>query len=929
MTPERWQHIDTLLGEALELESTRRAQFLDHACGGDEELRHRLDALLAAHEKAGSFIEVPALAATAQALARETMIGRQLGQYHVSAFIGAGGMGAVWKAKDTRLGRDVAIKTLPEGFAQHRDRLNRFEREAKLLASVNHANIAMVYGLHEDQGLRFLVLELVEGETLADRLRHGAIPLEESLKLARQISCALEAAHEKGIIHRDLKPTNIKITEDGTVKVLDFGLAKALAGDEAHVELADSPTPRMDSTESGIIVGTAGYMAPEQARGRRVDKRADIWAFGVVLYEMVTGTRAFQGADPTETLASVVMKEADFGPVPFRLRRLLRKCLEKDPKNRLRDIADVWELLDDPAAAADAPHSLAGRRDALRWIVASVVGFVAGMFSLRWLKPHPLPEVERFSIYAPPESKLPLGTPAFSHDGRKLAYTVIDPDGLTRIHVRAIDSLQSRALRGTEGALHPFWSPGGDFLAFTAERKLKSINLATESVHDLIENGFIWQGAWGKNDDILVHAGHELFRIPSQGGTPKPIPNSSGLAFPEFLPDGRRFLARISDKNGNSIQFGSLESGKRTTVVDNIVSAPILAPTPGGKTYLLFLKDSDLFVQEFEEATGKVLGVPSVLVARIGHVDSSWVRPAVGVSPTGHLAYQNASPGPAQLTWVNESGQTIQTLSPEASVIKPRVSPDQSSLAGSKTSEAGGDDIWVMDLGNKIPPRRKTFKDSFERFAVWSHDSKRLAYLQLQSGILALNVDGSEEPELLTPKPGVPTSWSRQHLLYNLGNTIYLLDLADKNSIPVGLPNGSSSEGEFSPDGNHIAFNSNSSGRYEVYVRPLPPGTGERQVSTNGGGEARWSGDGKKIFFVSPDGYLMVTDIEFGEAISVGTPKRLFSFHNRDGYAVVSDGYDVSRDGRRFLIVSRAEERSAPITIVTNWWVDFEKRDGR
>src|SRR5215475_2987918 len=331
MKPERWQHIAKLLGEALELEADQRAGFLDQACAGDEELRRKIDALLTAHEQAESFIEVPAYAAAAQALVdqSQSMVGRQLGHYQVLSLVGTGGMGAVWKAKDTRLDREVAIKTLPQRFDRHRDRLARFEREAKLLASLNHPNIAAIHGLEEDRGARFLVLELVEGETLADRLRRGAIPLEESLQLARQISEALEAAHEKGIIHRDLKPANIKITSDGKVKVLDFGLAKAFAPDDVNTDPSDWPSLSIESTEHGMILGTSAYMAPEQARGKRVDRRADIWAFGVVLYEMVTGTRLFQGTDSTETMASVVMKEPDFDKAPAPVRRLLRKCLEK------------------------------------------------------------------------------------------------------------------------------------------------------------------------------------------------------------------------------------------------------------------------------------------------------------------------------------------------------------------------------------------------------------------------------------------------------------------------------------------------------------------------------------------------------------------------------------------------------------------------
>ncbi len=938
MKPERWQHIDKLLGESLELEASGRAAFLDQACAGDEELRRKIDALLAAHEQAESFIETPAFAGIAQSLADEarSMVGRQLGHYQILALVGAGGMGAVWKAKDTQLDREVAIKTLPEGFGRHADRLARFEREAKLLASLNHPNIATIHGLDEDRGTRFLVLELVEGETLADRLRHGAIPLEESLKLARQISEALEAAHERGVIHRDLKPANIKITSDGTVKILDFGLAKAFARDDVHTDLSDSPSPSIEPTEQGLILGTAAYMAPEQARGKKVDKRADIWAFGVVLYEMVTGSRLFQGADSTETMGSVVMKEPDFDKAPAPVRRLLRKCLEKDPKNRLRDIGDVWELLNDSFIAADSPRSPVSRTVAtLPWTVALVLAIVAALvFAFLWSKPLPLPEVVRFQIQAPPGARLPLGTPAISNDGRMLAYMVVDPDGVLRIRKRAIDGVETMAVPGTEGAVHPFWSPRGDSLAFVAGLWLKRVDLAGGSVRDLHVISIPWQGAWSQKDDILLPGGPRLIRIPAHGGTPTPIPNSSGNGFPVFLSDGQRFLVRVSSDKRSSIQLGALGSTERTLVVDNVVSAPVLAPTPRGKTYLLLLRELDLTAQEFDEASGKFLGNPVLLVPRIGWLGFQGALPAVGVSSSGILAYQNATGGTSRrLTWVDRFGLPVRTLSPEVLVAKPRLSPDQLKVVGTHgVGTSSGLDIWVTDLVRESS-ERKTFDDTQEGPAVWSQDGSRLAF-RAQSGIYAVDVNGGGKPKLLTERNGVPTSWWGKRLLYNFPATpfgkIYLLDLAgDKNPVQVGSPNGHSFEGTFSPDGKYIAFDSDSSGRYEVYVQPVPPGAGVTPVSINGGGVPRWRGDGKEIFFVNPDGDLMAVDIKLGNAVSVGIPHKLFRFDSRDGYEVARNGYDVARDGKRFLIVSPVEEFNSPITVVLNWWVELEKRLGR
>jgi Tol biopolymer transport system component/tRNA A-37 threonylcarbamoyl transferase component Bud32 len=931
MDPERWHQIDKLLGEALELDASLRSAFLDQACAGDRELRGKIDALLAAHEQAESFIETPALAATAQVLAQtaQSLARRQLGHYQVLALLGAGGMGSVWKAKDTRLGREVAIKTLPGEFDRQRDRLARFEREAKLLASLNHPNIAAIHGLEEDRGTRFLVLELVEGDTLADRLRPGAIPLKESLKLARQISDALDAAHEKGVIHRDLKPANIKITDDGTVKVLDFGLAKAFASDDVHTDASGSLAKSIGSTEQGMILGTAAYMAPEQARGKKVDKRADIWAFGVVLYEMVTGARPFQGADPTETMASVVTKEPNLDQAPVPLRRLLRKCLEKDPKKRLRDIADVWELMNE-SSEGDAAHAEAERRTAtLPWILASVMGIVAVVVLLLWLKPLPSPQVFTFQIQAPPGSRLPLGTPAISDDGEKLAYTVVDPEGVTRIHVREFRSLDDKVLPGTEGAVHPFWSPRADSLAFAVGLKIKWINLASASPRDLLETGARLQGAWGKNDDILVNVGTGLSRVSSKGGAPAPIPGSSGTAFPTFLPDGRRYLVLVHSETGGSIQLATLGSTERALVLDNVRSAPILAVTPGGRTHLLYLDAADLMAQEFDQTSGKALGKSVVLVPHIGRVGIPAVRPTVGVSPSGILAYQKVDEAMTRrLKFVDRSGKPIRILPAEASVVGPRLSPDDLSIVG--TRESGVVDIWQTDLERGVP-NRKTFSDAIERSPVWSGDGTRLAFLRPGSGIFAMDVHGGGEQLLTEMRGGAPrdsmltSSWG-QYLAYISQGKIYLLNVAgDKKPIPIESPPGNTRSVQFSPDGKYIAFDSDSSGRYEVFVRPIASNARVTPVSIGVGAEPRWRG--KELFFVSPDGDLMAAEIKLDDALSVGTPQKLFPLDGREAYG--RSGYDVTRDGQRFLIPYKSEVDNVPITIVRNWWVELEKRPGR
>jgi len=923
MKPERWQHIDQLLGDALALDSSRRAAFLDQMCAGDEELRLKIDALLAAHAQAESFIETPALAAAARSLADEArfMVGRKLGHYQILALVGAGGMGAVWKARDTRLDRDVALKTLPEKFDGHADWLFRFEREAKLLASVSHSNIAAIYGLDEHQGRRFLVLEFIEGETLADRLSRGAIPLDESLKLARQISDALEAAHEKGIIHRDLKPANIKITADGSVKVLDFGLAKVFA-EEA------SSSPSIEATERGIVLGTAAYMAPEQARGKRVDKRADIWAFGAVLYEMVTGTRAFPGMDATETMASVMMKNPDFDRAPAPVRRLLRKCLEKDPKNRLRDIGDAWELVDSPLEATAAPHPKTRRRDVLQWILASFLGVVAGVFSFGWLKPLPSPEPVKFQIYPSPGSRLPLGTPAISKDGR-IAYRIVDPTGVIRIFVQKLGSdEEGKPLPRTEGALHLFWSPGGESLAFTVGPRLKRIDLAGPSVIDLTDSPIApWQGDWNENDLIVVQgaarAASQLLLVPAQAGLPAPIPDSSDVYFPVFLRDSHRYVALTRSDKRSSIQLRALGSTKSETLLENVSGAPIVARRPDGKAYLLFPREANLMAQEFDEAEGKVLGKQMILVPNIGRAGYGGVRPTVGVSPDA-LAYQNANQEKrVSLKVVDRTGKVIRTFSQDASIIDPRLSPNQLLAAG--TRAVGGPlDIWVTDLRRGISQRIAS-SNTREDKPVWAKDSSRLAFRMSPGGIYETDLQGKLKQ--LTPLAGGPTSWSSQHLAFNFQGQIHLLD--NEGSRILSNKDSTSAGGEFSPKGDYIAFHWDKTGRDEVYVQRILPRVGEpERVSIDGGSLPRWKGNGEEIFFISPDGYLMSANTKLGNAISVGPPARLFSF-NRDSYDAVTWGYDVFSDGQHFLIPFPTEEENVPITIVLNWWVQLKEQFGR
>src|SRR5262252_5847904 len=424
--------------------------------------------------------------------------GTRFGDYEILAPIGAGGMGEVYRARDNKLKRDVALKVLPQELARDPGRMARFQREAKVLASLNHPNIAHIYGVEENA----LVMELVEGEP-----PKGPMPFEDAWKIALQMADALEYAHERGVIHRDLKPANVKVTPDGVVKLLDFGLAKAFSEtpDAGATDPENSPTITLGATVAGTVMGTAAYMSPEQAKGKRVDKRADIWSWGVVLYELLTGERLFKGDEAADTLAQVLTKEPNLERVPLKVRRLLSECLQKDPKQRLRDIGDARRLLDDSSAPLE-PVTAPKLSSWLAWTAAAVLAVVAAGFVALWLRPAPLPQVTRFEIHAPPGSTLPLGMPAISPDGRTIAFTVNDPDGKRRIHLRPIDRIETRALPGTEGAVHPFFSPDGRALAFgvaTPQLPLKRIEVAGGAALDLVEGQAPWQGAWGQNGEIL------------------------------------------------------------------------------------------------------------------------------------------------------------------------------------------------------------------------------------------------------------------------------------------------------------------------------------------------------------------------------------------------------------------------------------------
>jgi Tol biopolymer transport system component/predicted Ser/Thr protein kinase len=863
--------------------------------------------------------------------------GDRLGPYEIIAPIGAGGMGEVYRARDTRLNRIVAIKVSKEQFSE------RFELEARAVAALNHSNICILH----DVGPNFLVMELVEGRTLAERIREGAIPLEESVAMARQIADALAAAHDKGIVHRDLKPANLKVTPQGVVKVLDFGLAKAVSKRSALEDRSISSTETVGLTQAGVILGTAPYMAPEQAQGKPVNKQTDIWAFGVVLYEMLTGRNPFLGDTVTDTLASVIKEEPEWDRVPAKTRRLLKKCLEKDPKRRLRDIGDAWILLEEESPAET-------RRQRLSWLwpsVAAVLLLAALTLGFLYLR-HKAPAADAVRFEIAPPDKVTVGNSFdVSPDGRKLAFLATGEDGIPRFWIRSFETFGARPLSGTEGAnAPPIWSPDSRFIAYDAGGKLKKIDIASGPAQTICElPGLAVGGSWNK-DGVIIFGndapGVGLMRVSATGGKVSPLTNidrsrnESIHVLPSFLPDGRHFIyyrgSHTPENSGTYVGSIDTEPGKQDSrellVSASARYAPSLDSSPG---QLLFLRGGTLMAQPFDPTRLQFAGEPMPVAEQVG---SYLALGFFSISANGILVYRTRARD-FLLTWLDRQGNAIGRVWEPGPYTSLSVSPDGTRAVVSRNDLSQGAtvwNLWLLDLARGTS-KRFTSKVGRNDAPVWSPDGSRIVFASSrEGGTAALNLyqklaSGAEDEDVLlrSNETKIPTSWSRdgRFLLYTVADQktkddIWVLSMdGDHQRTRLLGTEFNESEAQFSHDSRWIAYTSDASGRDEVYVRAFPEAKEDFVVSQGGGSSPRWRDDGRELYYISSDGKVMAADVAAGGLFQAGTPKPLFQVSSG-----VLAAWNVNADGKRFLFAVPVEQTQAPFKVVLNWTAALRRK---
>jgi serine/threonine-protein kinase len=993
MTPERWEQVARVYESALDQAPANRAAFLADACQDDSDLRREVESLLA-REDTPVLVDQPVGVAAAAVLSRAPGLapGTSIGPYRVTTLLGEGGMGQVYRAHDAKLQRDVALKILPDAFVHDRDRVARFTREAQVLASLNHPNIGAIYGFEDGGDVHALVLELVEGPTLADRIAGGPLPLDEALAIARQIAEALEAAHEHGIVHRDLKPANIKVREDGTVKVLDFGLAKptdvgpAKAGHYSppptagepdvrsvrlQADLTHSPTIMSPAvTAMGVILGTAAYMSPEQARGRTVDKRTDVWAFGAVLYEMLTGRRAFDGEDVTDTLAAVVRSEPQWEALPAAvspsLRVFLRRCLHKDSKQRVGDIRDVRLALEGAfettlarptEAPVVAPPAMWRRH--LAPALASLV--TAGVLSVAAWILWPVTEpalVNRFDMVLPEGQQFRnTGRPviAVSPDGRRFVYNATGG-----LYLRAMGDVAPRLVPGTEeGLTSPTFSPDGQAIAYFQDGQLKRIAISGGAPVVICPAEGAFGVSWERDNTILFGQRDGVMRVSASGGTPELViraENGEQVHGPQMLPDGEWVLFSATRATGGNrwdqadIVVQSLRTGQRTVVLKG---GSDVRYVPTG--HLIYALENGLFAVAFDANRREIQGGPVSVVEGVRRAADPTTNTGTanyGISTQGTLVYATGEAGRFQrtLVWVDRTGKEEVIPAPARNYVHPRISPDGTRVALYIADE--NEDIWIWDLARQaLTPL--TFDPAADRHPVWSPDGQRLVFTSARSGALNLYsqaADGTGTVERLTesrtvqfPNAITPDGTEilfQERVSQGSPHDLMRMPLVPrppspgviKTPTPMLRTTFNEQNAELAPNGRWLAYQSNESGRDEIIVRPFPNvESGRWQVSTSGGRTPVWARSGNELFYIAADRTIQSVSVDGSSSWRSGAPMKVLQggYFLPDATTLPVRTFDIAPNGKHFLMIRAASADDAParqsLVIVENWFEELTR----
>jgi eukaryotic-like serine/threonine-protein kinase len=878
--------------------------------------------------------------------------GSKLGPYEIQSPLGAGGMGEVYRARDTRLDRDVAIKVLPANLSSDPALRQRLEREAKAVSKLSHPHICTLHDIGHQDGVDFLVMELVEGETLEQRLMKGPLPAEQTVRYAAQIADALAKAHKQGITHRDLKPANVMLTKAGA-KLMDFGLAKQAETAPLAAALTEMTMEQSKLTGEGTIVGTFQYMAPEQLEGKEADARTDIFALGELIYEMVAGKPAFAGKSRASLIASILTNDpppiTQLQPMtPATLERVVKKCLAKDPEERWQSASDLaselkWIVEGGSSAALPIAGAGAKRHNRVAWVSTVVASVVALAFAALyfWHSGQPLYPIRTF-IPPPADTAFiffgdAAGPLVLSPDGRNLVFLASTVSGAPRLYLRPLDALEARPLPGTENAMFPFWSPDGRMIGFFADGKLKTTDIQGGGAIPICDAPNSRGGSWGPDGTILFAPEFRsaLYRVPAGGGTPVQVTRMdesrhTSHRWPFFLPDGKHFLyLAINHQNpqdeNDAIYYASLD-GKQNQLLLHAFSNAQYA-----SGLLLYLRNGVLEAQSFAPESGKLVGDPHPVASGVTDDGSTW-RGIFTVSSNGMLAYSGGAQSQSQLAWFDRSGKQLGTVGEKVPGLGGgtiRLSPSGDRVAfpiqGSVT------DIWVMDVIRGVRTRL-TFGPVGNGNPAWSPDGKWIAYdtISKQGSLINRRPAAGGGEEVLLPEGSPPRNladWSRdgKYLLYEKGalgtrQEIWAAPLSGgQQPFPV-VPPGAfySNSPRFSPDGRWVAYQSNESGRVEIYVVPFRGGQGKWQVSTSGGAFPVWRGDGKEIFYVSADGLLTAVPI-------VATPDQIQPGKPQPLFRAAADAYDISPDGKRLLLDVVGDQNIKPITVVLNWTAELTK----